>query len=573
MERTPISDDPSRGAGTQARHLRLVKILCRIAAILLAATTTWLNRFQMNADGVSYLDIGDYYFQGNWHAALNAYWSPLYSWLTGLTLWIARPGIRWEFPTVHILNLAIFLTLLLSFEFFLRELSRSAGNGVIQPTDRPQFWILSYSLLIYLQLVVDSVLSVSPDLLMTALVYLSLGFVLRIVRTGGDKRRAALLGLLLGLAYLAKSPMLPFGLVLLFTLFLALKQRPHRFSILATALAVLLAIAMPVVIALSLMTGHFTFGESARMNQGWKVNGMKPEYRFWLGTGEFHPAHAPRVLSEKPLIFEFSSPVPGTYPIWFDPACWNRGMDTGFHPARQLRTFAHNLAGYGRFLIFEMPLATVALLLLCLTGGKIPTSGKTGQNLRTRVLGYWPVLVPVGAVFLMYALVFWEFRYLAGFATALASIVVASHGWNIPGGWARNAITAALAFCVLVSAIVSIRHTTTMHRNDKLRVEAAEKLRDFGLRPGDSVAVIGDGLTADWARLAKLRIVAELPERNFPANAGIDFATLNADEQARILALFRRTGAKAVVAEATTVTPGWRLLGDSGQEAFVLVGN
>ena len=34
----------------------------------------------MISDGVSYLDIGDAYFRGDWKAAVNAYWSPVYSW-------------------------------------------------------------------------------------------------------------------------------------------------------------------------------------------------------------------------------------------------------------------------------------------------------------------------------------------------------------------------------------------------------------------------------------------------------------------------------------------------------------
>jgi hypothetical protein len=28
------------------------------------------------ADGISYLDIGDAYWRGDWHMAINAFWSP-----------------------------------------------------------------------------------------------------------------------------------------------------------------------------------------------------------------------------------------------------------------------------------------------------------------------------------------------------------------------------------------------------------------------------------------------------------------------------------------------------------------
>jgi hypothetical protein len=37
----------------------------------------WNARFQNNPDGISIMDMGDQYLRGNWHAALNSYWSPL----------------------------------------------------------------------------------------------------------------------------------------------------------------------------------------------------------------------------------------------------------------------------------------------------------------------------------------------------------------------------------------------------------------------------------------------------------------------------------------------------------------
>lgn len=37
----------------------------------------------------------------------------------------------------------------------------------------------------------------------------------------------------------------------------------------------------------------------------------------------------------------------------------------------------------------------------------------------------------------------------------------------------------------------------------------AAELQSLGLRPGDKVAVVGYGLTNHWARLARLRTIAE----------------------------------------------------------------
>ena len=47
---------------------------------------------------------------------------------------------------------------------------------------------------------------------------------------------------------------------------------------------------------------------------------------------------------------------------------------------------------------------------------------------------------------------------------------------------------------------------------------AAQELRRMGAQPGDKVAVIGDGASAYWARLGKLRIVAEIMDTNMDAN-------------------------------------------------------
>jgi hypothetical protein len=78
----------------------------------------------MGADGISYLDIGDAYWRGDWPTAINAMWSPFYSWLTGLTLLVFQPSPYWEFTVIQLLNFAIYLLSLAAFAFFLRELRR-----------------------------------------------------------------------------------------------------------------------------------------------------------------------------------------------------------------------------------------------------------------------------------------------------------------------------------------------------------------------------------------------------------------------------------------------------------------
>ena len=84
----------------------------------------WFYRHRIIADGISYLDIAKYYAQGNWSAALNSYWSPLYSWLLALAMVCLRPSSYWEIGLLHLLNYCAYLAALVGFEFWLGALLR-----------------------------------------------------------------------------------------------------------------------------------------------------------------------------------------------------------------------------------------------------------------------------------------------------------------------------------------------------------------------------------------------------------------------------------------------------------------
>ena len=70
-----------------------LKIIFWVVAILLGALQAGANRYNISSDdGISYLDIGDAYFRGEWNTAINAQWSPIYSWLLGLALYVFKPS-------------------------------------------------------------------------------------------------------------------------------------------------------------------------------------------------------------------------------------------------------------------------------------------------------------------------------------------------------------------------------------------------------------------------------------------------------------------------------------------------
>jgi len=84
--------------------LNRLPIVFRLLAIALGGLNTWaaVARHSMNADGIAYLDMADAYLRGDWRAAINPVWSPLYSWVLGPVMRVVQPTMRWEFAVVQV---------------------------------------------------------------------------------------------------------------------------------------------------------------------------------------------------------------------------------------------------------------------------------------------------------------------------------------------------------------------------------------------------------------------------------------------------------------------------------------
>ncbi len=100
---------------------RVTTLSCRIFCIGLALFETFSQRYFINEDGISYLDMSDAFLRHNWHLLVNPIWSPLYPLLIGLVTWTTHPPVQWEVPIAHALNFVIFIGTLASFEFLLRQ--------------------------------------------------------------------------------------------------------------------------------------------------------------------------------------------------------------------------------------------------------------------------------------------------------------------------------------------------------------------------------------------------------------------------------------------------------------------
>src|SRR3954453_21063670 len=106
----------------ESQNLRQLKLICWIIIIGAGLVQAWYTRHMIYSDGVSYLDIARYYVAGNWKAALNSYWSPLYSWILAVWMVVLRPSGYWETALLHLTNFFAYLACLVGFEGFLTGL-------------------------------------------------------------------------------------------------------------------------------------------------------------------------------------------------------------------------------------------------------------------------------------------------------------------------------------------------------------------------------------------------------------------------------------------------------------------
>ncbi|HET8945399.1 MAG TPA: hypothetical protein VFQ07_00305 [Candidatus Polarisedimenticolia bacterium] len=513
------------------------------AALVLGAVEAWAARFTMNPDGVSYLDMGDAYLRGDLGTAINSWWSPLYSWILGIFLHVLKPTPSREFQVVHLVNLLIYAAALLCFDFFLRALMEDRRNGPegnrdAEGTPLPAWawWVLGYGIFTWTSLQLITLRLVSPDLAVSAIVYLAAGILLR--QRGRPARWSAFvrLGLVLGTGYLIKTVMLPLAFVFLAVAALS-SERPRK-AIPAALLAagIVVAMAAPLIVALSLSKGRVTFGDSARVDYSVYVN----------GADVFFPEspllkHPVRTIFDRPRTYEFATPVPGTYPIWYDSSYWHEGLEPRFDLMEQIGAVTRALKLYVLLFVGGLePLGVSAGTLLLYGLASRPRNGMK------RLAACWPILLPALAAFAAYSLIVVDQRFVGAFVclvwmAAFPGVRVApSPGAARAAAGVVIGIGAVLAISMTLSAA---RHVLEDGKEGESSWRAAAALHEKGLRPGDPIAVIGPGAFREGAfvaRLARVQVIAEV--RSAESLRGIDPPT-----RALWIEALQRTGVKAIL--------------------------
>jgi hypothetical protein len=552
----------------------MIRILFRTLAISMAGLHTWaaITSQSMNADGINYLDIGDAYFRGDWANAINPVWPPLYSWILGLVNFIVQPSMDWEFPTVHILNFVIFIGTLFCFEFMwgkLRDFSLTLQSGEFVSLPSWAWWSVGYSLFIWTSLSLIQIWAVTPDMLMAAIVYLAAGL---IVQIRIDPRRWApffYLGLTLGLGYLTKTFMFSMAMVFL-GISVILGERTWR-SITKSLLAagIFLVVCLPFILLISEKEGKFTIGDAGTVTYLRHVQGLP--YPHWQGDPEkgIELDHPSRLIHQSPPVYEFGEPIGGTYPISTDPSYWYEGIELPFNLGNQLaRIFISTIFYLDLFFQKQgILVACVVALYFMRPRQKLPF---------VKLIQQWALVIPSVMAFGLYGLVLVSGRYIGVFvllfwADILANLSLSDTPNN--RSWLKG--LSILATLGLLINIILFNLEGVNRLNPSIRsnlgdptisapakpLEVAYALQQYGVEEGHKVAIIGYGYDSFWARLARVKIVAEMLD-----GQATDFWLGTEALKQDVLRAIASTEAKVIVAENVpgyAKMDGWTRIGNS----------
>ena len=526
-------------------------------AIILGFIQTRSGRYLMWFDGPSYLDIADNYLKGNWGAAINACWSPLYSWVLGIALYIFKPSPYWELYLVKSVNFAIYFFALISFDFFLNHIIEYSKNSENKKEEinnilkKPDWvWIsLGYTIFIWSSIVWILVHRDSPDMLVAALVYLATAFVIRIAINPLDRSNYVVLGIILGLSYLAKSFMLPLGVVYIISTIhiskrISLKSSMSRVSI--TALLMLL-IALPFITAISLQKQRFTIGDAGKLNYAWYVSPVTDDH-YWQGSTETGtPAHSTRKINKEPEIIEFATPISGSYPAWYDPSYWSDGIKPKFVLKNQIDIVRQNLKYIVKlflafFLLFFFVLASINKEC---TVGFLKNIIHNWRFFLTPVAGLISFILFTNLTVIIEPWVAFQTRYIAPFVLMLFVFVLISVDVN--GSLSRKILSGMVILTVILANTALLFQPSFKRRTIEYPVKnirnyhwkVADNLGKMGVKAGDKVAVVGlEDEELYWARLAKVKIVAVI---------SYDYYSSSRRRQAIALNVLKNAGVKAVI--------------------------
>lgn len=551
-----------------SRHsIRLVRVLFWSLTAVAGFVQAWSVRFYLNPDGNNYLDVATSYLRGDYVHAINGHWSPMFSWLIAIVLQGFNPSPYRETTYLHLLNLVGLLIALRCFEFFFVAFLKFLERGK-QPNDEPllsapAWWLLGYGLFLSSGLFVLSLAPVTPDMWVCVLSYLAVGILLRIALFPQKSVYFAVLGLVLGLAYLTKSFYFPLSLIFLCAAWLAGGTPRRDFARFALALVVFALVSGPFVFALSKAKHRLTFGDAGYIAYAMFVSPIDQAV-FWQGENQTGtPVHPVREILSSPRVYEFATPGRGSYPPTYDLSYWMEGVRPHFTVGGQLRIFRQSFGSFFAIFLIQLEFG-VGLFVFLICHQQWARCLKTWSRL-------WPLWLPPALGCLAYAFVLVEGRYIAPFVAFLwlAAFAGALSAASMAPMRIRSAVVlAVLSVTMIKTAKYFASDLASMAHQENTDWIVAQSLSNIGLKPGDRVSVIAGKAEAHWARLSGLTIVAEVP-----LGQDVLFWGSERTKQNQVFAKIATTGARAVVARDPPpgeARSGWVQLGDTGYYAYLL---
>lgn len=545
-----------------------LKFIFLLTAVFLGIIQAWNNRYTLSTgDAISYLDIADAYFARDWNNAINGYFSPLYSWILGIFIHLLQPSTYWEFFVVKITNFFIFILSLICFELLLREFIfyyykriKKINNHL--PLPEWFWWISGYTLFLWASLKWIGVNTDTPDMLVSAIVYLATAIILRIYTKSDKWFNFVGLGIVLGLGYLAKAIMFPMAFIFMGISLFSINLRKSIPKVILTFFIFAL-IATPFILAISATKGHLTFGNAGKLNYAWLVSPGGISNHNWQGEppGSGIPKHPTRKIFTDPTVYEFATPIAGTYPPWHDPSYWNEGLKSTPNLSKQIERITKHLGVYysvfiGGFLFYY------SILVIF--------SGKLWLSVR-EIIGNWRLLIPAGAGLCSLMLIHVRPRLIASFCVLLAMGIFGS--LRLPDSDQSKRFLIGLilgSLCLFSTQFSDLSVNAGEHINWKI----AHNLNNLGLNPEDKIAILGSyrvGKSYYWARLARFKIVAEIPNIN-------EFWSASEQNRNEIYqAIVKTTGAKAIIQKPQAHSPldyinvpGWKKIKNSNVYIYFL---
>jgi len=543
-----------------------LRVLFIIFAIFIGAAYSYVSRFSITSDTISYIDMAYEFINYGYKGLINGIWSPLYPFFLAIGFYIFKPDSFNEFPVLHLVNFLIYIFALFSFDFFLlsllkyhQKLKRTDSKNSLICIEGWALGVIGYSLFVLSSLNIMGLWGGDPDICFSIFIYLVPGIILRILSGKNSKLSFIILGLFFGLGYLAKAPIFPLSFLYLFLLNRELKK--NKLSILFSIL-VFIAVISPYVYALSEYKGHFTVGESGKTNYAWYVNNT-PFFAHWQGEGNSDgmaigkPIHPTRKIFDNPPVYEFGLPLFGTYPPWTDPSYWYEGVQVSFDGIMQIASLcASSKIFIDIFLKMLGSLTGLSLFLFFLSK-------------ENRFSKYSILILPSLFAFLMFSLVHLEPRYIGAFIPLIFLGVIASFrfGKNKELLNVINKVSITIfLMLILVISVINGREMSGWLSGSQNHVEweIAQSLKSIGISEGDKVAVIGYAIPYSpiWARVARVKIVSEILEKDTDG-----FWNLNQESNINVIKVFQSTGAKAIISKTIPLgvfKSDWKTLSDNG---------